>query len=429
MKCVVSVSASVLLFASVGFVQAACPRLATFRTVPKPAGVLNAKATGVAHDASALVGTFSVPGGVVIEQGFIWNPETGALTLLPVPTDWFSVCCPQATSFSTIPLGIANNAVVVTGHVQEFPDGRTKAFRWTPTGGMLNLTPEPFTYGSAADVTPNGVVLAGDISSASVASQAFRWTVGFGFEYIASGDGQPLSISCVSAGGDSIAGTVLGANPLAFRWTSFGGVQVLGDLPSGADASAGLAIAPDGSAVAGVGSIACDAQNCREAFLWSASTGFVPLGTLPGRKNSEALAISERGEIVVGVSYNTASDRAAFYWTARRGMRPLVDVLLERGAILPPGTRLIEATDLDDFGRRVVGVSANASGQTDGFIAEMAVECLADYNASGEADFFDFISFVDDYSARNICADVNRDGTIDFFDYLDFTEAFDAGCP
>ncbi len=52
----------------------------------------------------------------------------------------------------------------------------------------------------------------------------------------------------------------------------------------------------------------------------------------------------------------------------------------------------------------------------------------ADVNNDGSIDFFDYLDFVDFYSAQDPSADFNNDGSIDFFDYLDFVDALSAGC-
>ncbi len=54
--------------------------------------------------------------------------------------------------------------------------------------------------------------------------------------------------------------------------------------------------------------------------------------------------------------------------------------------------------------------------------------CRGDFNCDGSADFFDYLDFVDAYSASFPNSDFNGDGNIDFFDYLDFVDAFSAGC-
>lgn len=54
--------------------------------------------------------------------------------------------------------------------------------------------------------------------------------------------------------------------------------------------------------------------------------------------------------------------------------------------------------------------------------------CVADFNADGTVDFFDYLDFVAAFSSSESSADFNSDGTIDFFDYLDFVAAFSQGC-
>ncbi len=54
--------------------------------------------------------------------------------------------------------------------------------------------------------------------------------------------------------------------------------------------------------------------------------------------------------------------------------------------------------------------------------------CAADFNGDGIVDFFDYLDFVDAFSANDPSSDFNSDGVIDFFDYLDFVDAFSTGC-
>jgi hypothetical protein len=55
--------------------------------------------------------------------------------------------------------------------------------------------------------------------------------------------------------------------------------------------------------------------------------------------------------------------------------------------------------------------------------------CTADFTCDGTVDFFDYLTFVDLFSAEHAEADINRNGTVDFFDYLDFIAAYEQGCP
>ncbi len=54
--------------------------------------------------------------------------------------------------------------------------------------------------------------------------------------------------------------------------------------------------------------------------------------------------------------------------------------------------------------------------------------CPADFNGDTIVDFFDYLDFVDSFSANSPSADFNNDSIIDFFDYLDFVDAFSVGC-
>ncbi len=54
--------------------------------------------------------------------------------------------------------------------------------------------------------------------------------------------------------------------------------------------------------------------------------------------------------------------------------------------------------------------------------------CTADFNNDSVIDFFDYLDFVDAFSANAPSADFNNDSIIDFFDYLDFVDAFSTGC-
>ncbi len=58
----------------------------------------------------------------------------------------------------------------------------------------------------------------------------------------------------------------------------------------------------------------------------------------------------------------------------------------------------------------------------------VSIRCPADFNQDGIVDFFDYLDFVDAFSANLPSADFNLDAVIDFFDYLDFVDAFSAGC-
>ncbi len=76
------------------------------------------------------------------------------------------------------------------------------------------------------------------------------------------------------------------------------------------------------------------------------------------------------------------------------------------------------------------GTVYNPCGSTNSNSAMLAIRasCPADFNHDTAIDFFDYLDFVDAFSAQSSDADFNGDGAIDFFDYLDFVDSFSAGC-
>ncbi len=156
----------------------------------------------------------------------------------------------------------------------------------------------------------------------------------------------------VSSDGSAVVGRSYGANGWEpFRWTRFGGMQSLGDLPGGPFQN-GFAhgISGDGTIVVGrsVG------INDYEAFRWSQSTGLQGLGDLPGGFfTSEAYSVSGDGAIVVGRSEGI-DGLEAFRWTQAGGMQSLGD--------LPGGSSGSEAYGISYDGNTIVGYSVGANG-------------------------------------------------------------------
>ena len=81
-------------------------------------------------------------------------------------------------------------------------------------------------------------------------------------------------------------------------------------------------ISADGSTVVGLSNRTGDIND--EAFRWTALTGMVGLGFLPGDDFSRANAVNADGSFVVGTSgYNYK----AFVWTQLTGMQSIQDLL------------------------------------------------------------------------------------------------------
>jgi probable HAF family extracellular repeat protein len=139
----------------------------------------------------------------------------------------------------------------------------------------------------------------------------------------------------------------------AFRWTAETGMVGLGDLPGGFLRSQAHAVSAEGSVVIGQGGI--DGPNI-EAFRWTEAGGMVGLGVIEGFTiESEANGISANGSVVVGLSRAQGpAHQEAYRWTADTGMVGLGDI--------PGGLLNSHAYDVSADGSVVVGWGEGASG-------------------------------------------------------------------
>ncbi len=96
-----------------------------------------------------------------------------------------------------------------------------------------------------------------------------------------------------------------------------------------------------------------------------------------------------------------------------------------------PGTGrqvMTGVVDINDDGQ--VAFAAFLRNGTIGVFVATPIEngCLADFDHSGDLDFFDVSAFINAYQDQNASADLNSDGLINFFDVSIFINAYNAGC-
>jgi probable HAF family extracellular repeat protein len=104
------------------------------------------------------------------------------------------------------------------------------------------------------------------------------------------------------------------------------------------------------------------------AFFWSAATGMVDLGTLPGHNHSKATAINSSG-VVAGYSWHDSDGLTeAFIWSSATGMTGLGTLSGDDASV---------AWDINDAGQ-VVGSSSSSS--------TLAIRAFAWTEASGMSD-------------------------------------------
>jgi probable HAF family extracellular repeat protein len=146
-----------------------------------------------------------------------------------------------------------------------------------------------------------------------------------------------------------VGGGLVDGHGDGFRWTAATGLVRLGDLPGGAVGSSARDVSADGSVVVG----SSNSEIGGESFRWTAASGMVGLGTLPGGDfGNYANGVSADGSVVIGNARMLPAPGfadQAFRWTEATGMVGLGD--------LPGGQIYSEALDVSADGSVVVGQS------------------------------------------------------------------------
>ncbi len=93
---------------------------------------------------------------------------------------------------------------------------------------------------------------------------------------------------------------------------------------------------------------------------------------------------------------------------------------------MPMGSTGVIAEGQASFGD--ASVCAGSQTRMHRFRVSLPPQCGVDFNRDCVADFFDYLDFVDAFSAQRPEADFNEDGVIDFFDYLDFVDLMSRDC-
>jgi len=102
--------------------------------------------------------------------------------------------------------------------------------------------------------------------------------------------------------------------------------------------------------------------------------------------------------------------------------------------LLEPVSFICAKTETDEFlvypttGREIEPRTAKEAGGLLRIGAPDPTFCYPDCDRSGELDVFDFLCFMNRYSAGTDGADCNLDCTVDLFDFLCFQDAFAEGC-
>jgi probable HAF family extracellular repeat protein len=257
---------------------------------------------------------------------------------------------------------------------------RPSAYRWSSADGMVEVSQTRDAPLNLVDrISGDGSTIVGRGNVAG-----YRWTTSDGLlgakqiggrldENTPEGTFQPEGLSF--DGSVVVGGNTLNLRPnqpwngQAARWTEATGVEYLG-LPT-ETFSLATGVSHDGSVIVGYVN---EFESPKEAFRWTAETGMIRLGLLPGWTDSLATAISGNGLVIIGrtESASNPGERQPFIWTADFGMRTLEDVLTERGLadeIAGWNLGLIDGVSVD--GRFLIGNGRDPSGQSSPWLVDL----------------------------------------------------------
>jgi probable HAF family extracellular repeat protein len=234
------------------------------------------------------------------------------------------------------------------------------AFRWTAAGGLQDLGVPPGAIDSMAlDVSADGNVIVGSATTPQ-GSLAWIWDEAVGMRSIGTlGPDYPNGATAVSADGMVVAGY---SSRHAFRWTEEGGmVDISPDVPDTGSASA-WAISADGTTIVGSYLPTKGVGMVPLQFRWTASGGFEDLAS-PDWGNispGPALDADSSGSHIVGFLFQSLG--YASVWSQSTGTLKLAPYLESEGMDLT-GWNLLEASAISDDGDVVVGVAYREVGQ------------------------------------------------------------------
>ncbi|MBX3376388.1 MAG: hypothetical protein KF678_05230 [Phycisphaeraceae bacterium] len=406
--------------------------------------VLYSEGYAVSGDGSVAAGGSLITGGLG-GQSVAYGWSEGVLT--PV---WF------AAGGSSISFGVSADGGTIIGIADfgAFSPLGSQAFVYTASTGPellgdfpSNPTGVPRSTGRA--LSADGSTLVGGGLSAN-GNEAFVMNLATR-QFIGLGALQGTAFNSVAYGVSGDGSIVVGASSFgaqetqAFRWTSTGGMQGLGYLPSPTwltKYSIADAVSADGQVIVGR-SRSNNSQNGLEGFRWTQATGMVGLGDLPGGSfQSFAFAANADGSVIVGMAtiegapgpFGPGSASRAFIWDAQNGMRDLQATLMAAGAPMT-GWNLKEARAVSADGRTIVGTGTGPDGNTQAWIATLPpLSCYANCDGSTGSPKLtanDFQCFLNSYANGDTYA--NCDASIGSplltaNDFLCFLNKFAAGC-
>jgi probable HAF family extracellular repeat protein len=267
-----------------------------------PSGGTESIAIGVSGDGNTVVGRNQNNSAGVHIDAFRWTSPTGMQTLGSLGTRSAAEAWDASFDGSTI-VGFTREIAL--------PGFGGPAFRWNALDGIVELG---LSQGIARSVSNDGSTIAGQSDGF-----AFRWTASGGLVNIISG-----GASAMSADGSYIAGYGIGST--SWVWDAVGGLTNIPLLPTFSDAVP-YGVSGDGSLVVGT-SVGGDRL---EPFIWRRGIGTLNLrdvlvneygmsdqlagwnlGKPVGGQDAQVRGLSTDGNVIVGYGLNPSGQTEAY---------------------------------------------------------------------------------------------------------------------
>jgi probable HAF family extracellular repeat protein len=242
---------------------------------------------------------------------------------------------------------VSANGSAVVGWTTLFGGG-LRAFRWTPTGGIVNLGTLGGNFSEAVGVSADGSIVVGWAKDSSGKFRAFRWTQQDGMRSLGAAIGNE-AFDQSEAWGISPDGNV-----------------IVGFAYNDRNEAVGFRNIPQGSERVNIS-------------LGNPPAGFT--GVYPRRTNQD-------GSIIVGGMRKRDGSIRAMRWTQAGGLE---DLNVTYASLLRQGEYLKWAIDITPDGRYIVG-DGFKDGKPCGFILDTGVCSLpSDVNRDGTVDDADLL--------------------------------------
>jgi probable HAF family extracellular repeat protein len=327
-------------------------------------GVSNVFCTGMSADAHAVVGYTTATGAGGANRWITGAPD---FTLIGYDNG--------------VMQRISDNGLFISSNVYDPNNANADtAARWSVAtnawqilGGLASQSGS--SRSTAYDMSRDGQTIVGLGWVSAGVAHAFRWTATGGMVDLGSltGFSTPSRANAVSADGTTVVGwdQVNGGNRRAVRWVNLVESQ-LGSLdPTNPiyGPGEGWGASSNGTWIVGT--------SAGKAFRWSAATGMLDLGQFGGA-TTIATSITDDGKVVVGTSGATA-----VIWTTSTGLIDLKTYLLNFGITDAANWSLRSAVEISADGTKIAGHGVNQGGVAQPYLVDLPVPVPTVYCTAG----------------------------------------------